>query len=797
MMNKKSTKKLFLSSLILCGVAVLTSCGGTSNNPTTTEGNTSNTQTTEQPATTEEKVGVSEITLSLSKTNAKVGEKVTADVGIRPSNATNKEYALASSDDTIAIIEGNSITCLKAGNVTITARSKDNTTKKAEAKLTVLGTDEQGRSNNVFEAEDANIIAANGSSIGVEISTDERVSGTGYVAKVAKDDRIIWGINSSAADNNASLAFRLMGPSGWVGMWDSVPYNFADWFTVKVNGKVINTEAINVEGTSNKGGSADYANMKDVTIGDIDLVQGLNVVTFVISNRYDTTSIAQGEYNGNINTWANIDCMNIYSSKDLEFVPDTTEVDSPEADVNFKSMKLEAEAETTRVYENEENPLVDMKGKTVAEFKNGMNVMYGINATAEAKFKLKLQVAAPYVNATTEMTDVLASEIFTINIDGKDVSLGKSMILGNGLTNRKDNFTEIETGWLTLAEGKNVLSVAVNNDISGYEFVGGLDYISLKYISGEFSAFLNETPEIKKATRFEAEADTTKRVGYGELAADAKYVELIDSKKVEADKYVNKQETTKIIFGVESSKKAIANISMRVAAPYIDVNTLMEDVSVGSLGDLWFNGTLVTTPNIVKGNSVKGSKENFTEFIVEKQVTLEAGKNRIVWEPQNYTGNQYAYLGALDYIEVLTTSTVLPYEVNFWTDRNTYFDDSKNEPIYVTCDKVSETAPNSCWFGLYNSTDPVEVSAPGSLYWYYPTNSDYNSDKESYLGKPCDITKQNPNDERPLISGETGGYYKIVYMEKDGRNTSEGYDITDVVYISAWNDPSNYGGYVA
>lgn len=75
MMNKKSTKKLFLSSLILCGVAVLTSCGGTSNNPTTTEGNTSNTQTTEQPATTEEKVGVSEITLSLSKTMLKLVKK--------------------------------------------------------------------------------------------------------------------------------------------------------------------------------------------------------------------------------------------------------------------------------------------------------------------------------------------------------------------------------------------------------------------------------------------------------------------------------------------------------------------------------------------------------------------------------------------------------------------------------------------------------------------------------------------------------------------------------------------------
>ena len=180
-------------------------------------------------------------------------------------------------------------------------------------------------------------------------------------------------------------------------------------------------------------------------------------------------------------------------------------------------------------------------------------------------------------------------------------------------------------------------------------------------------------------------------------------------------------------------------------------------------------------------------------YTIEEQVELKAGKNRIVWEPQNYTGNEYAYFGALDYIEVTASADLTAYEVNMWTDRNTYFDDANNEPIYVTVDKVSESSPNTCWVGLYKEEDSVEENQPGSLYWYYPTNSAYNSDQVYYLNKPCDITRQNPNSERPLIGAETGGYYKIVYMEKDTTNANNGYDVTDVVHISVWNDPDVYG----
>ena len=90
--------------------------------------------------------------------------------------------------------------------------------------------------------------------------------------------------------------------------------------------------------------------------------------------------------------------------------------------------------------------------------------------------------------------------------------------------------------------------------------------------------------------------------------------------------------------------------------------------------------------------------------------------------------------------------------------------------------------------------DSIEANNPGSIYYYYPTNSAWNSDKKSYLNEACDITKQNPNSQRPLISAETGGFYCIVYMERDSRNSTNGYDIADIIYISVWDDPDNYGG---
>lgn len=741
-----------------------------------------------------EKVDVTEISLELDKVNAKVGEILKPVVKIRPSNATNKEFALNSSDETIAKIEEGNIKCLSAGQVTITARSKDNPTKKSEVKLVVLGTDEEGRVENIFEAEDGNIIQAPNGGIKSEVTDDDRVSGTGVVGNLKKGDRVVWGVNSDETDDNALLKIRLMGPSGWLGMWDSIPYNFSDWYTIKVNGKVLNTENVKVEGTYNKGGSADYYNVSDVELGKISLKKGLNTITFVCSNRFDQTTISDDKYNGTLSCWGNVDSISVRSSKNLTYVSDTNEVEGADPDVLFNTFKLEVEDPLTRVFESSSNPKVDLKGSTSVEFKEKMNIMMGLRAEKTSKVKLALKVATPFANKETAAKDVLAKDIFTINLDGKDISLNNATLKGNDKVNDKNNYSIVETGWFELNEGDNVLAVVANKDLSAYEFKGALDFVEVSSMSKGISAFLNEEPTPSETFKFEAEAATTKLVNLDPVKEGATAVEFKDAAKVQEDVYNNKRETSKIIFGIESSADTYATISMKVAAPYINKTTKMEDISVGSLGDLWINGTLLSTPNKLKGNDEVGTKTNYTYFTVEEQFELKKGKNRIAWEPQNYTDNAYEFLGALDFIEIEASSTLSAYEVNMWSDRNTYFDDANNEPINVTVDKVNETNPNACWVGLFKEDDSIEVNNPGSIYFYYPTNSAWNSDGQSYLGKPCNIITQNPNTERPLISVATGGHYKIVYMEKDSRNGTNGYDIVDEIHISVWNDPDQYGG---
>ena len=62
--------------------------------------------------------------------------------------------------------------------------------------------------------------------------------------------------------------------------------------------------------------------------------------------------------------------MTIWSKADLTYVADTVEVEGADADVLYTSNLLEAEAATTRVYESESSPDVDLTGKTMAEFKH-------------------------------------------------------------------------------------------------------------------------------------------------------------------------------------------------------------------------------------------------------------------------------------------------------------------------------------------------------------------------------------------------------------------------------------------
>ena len=361
---KNKMPKLLIAASLLLGVGILSSCDKTPSSSAPTS--------TSQPAQSEEKIDVSELSLELSKVNAKVGEIITVNVKVKPSNATNKEFTLSSSDTTIAKIVDNKIECLAKGTVTITARSKANPSKKSEAKLVVLGADAEGRYENIFEAEEANLVKAENSSMGVEAVDDDRLSGTGVVGKLSKGDRIIWGIEAIENDNDAILKFKMMGPSGWLGMWDSIDYTFADFYTVKVNGKVINTENVQVEGTLNRGGSADYYNVKEVTIGKISLNKGLNVVTLVLSNRFDQTTISNEKYNGTLSCLGNIDSMTILSKTNLTYKENTQEVTNPDDDVILQNKKFEVEDSLTRIYKNDENPQINISPKTAVELEKGM-----------------------------------------------------------------------------------------------------------------------------------------------------------------------------------------------------------------------------------------------------------------------------------------------------------------------------------------------------------------------------------------------------------------------------------------
>lgn len=741
-------------------------------------------------------VAVTEVILELDKTSARVGETIGVKVTIKPNNATDKSYSITTNDESIAKVGdgGQTIECLSSGTVIVTARSKSTPTKKAEATLTVLGTDESGRYENLFEAEEATLSHAEGSTMHTEYVTDDRLSGTGVVGTFSKGDRLIWGVQASEADDNALLRIRMMGPSGWLGMWDSIPYNFSDWYAIKVNGKLIDTEGIHVEGTENKGSVADYYAVKDIELGGISLQEGLNVITFVVTNRFDVTSISDDKYNGTITCFGNVDSITVLSSKNLAFVKNTQEVENPDPDVAFRTLKMEAEADETRVYESEDVPKADLGDKTYAEFKENMNVMFGMKAESAMKARFILRIASPFADASQPISDIALSDMITLTLNSKKIDIDGLVVKGSDKVNDKQNFTEIVTGWTTLEEGDNVLNV-VAKKLSDYAYCGGIDYVVAEYVSDTLAAQLVEQPEPQKTVRMEAEAETTKLVGY-EISQGDKFVEFKDAYKVETDKYVNKLETNKIIFGVESDKQTYATIRMRVAAPYVNAQTPAEDVSLGSIGDLWVNGVMVSTPEIINGNGALGSKDNFTEIEIETQVELREGKNRIVWEAQNYTDNEYEFLGALDYIDITTSADIAAYEVNFWTDRNSYFDDGNNEPIWVTCDAVSEATPDNCWIAVYRVGDAIEENSDGSLYYYYPTNAAWNSDKVAHLGDRVNILLQNPNSERPLIGAETGGMYLIVYFEWDGKNAQNGYTITDYVTIGVWNDPAPYGGYV-
>ncbi len=70
-------------------------------------------------------VKVSDVTISLSKTTLQVGEKIKATVTINPTDATNKEYIISSSNESVASVNGDEITAISKGTTEITVKTKD------------------------------------------------------------------------------------------------------------------------------------------------------------------------------------------------------------------------------------------------------------------------------------------------------------------------------------------------------------------------------------------------------------------------------------------------------------------------------------------------------------------------------------------------------------------------------------------------------------------------------------------------------------------------------------------------
>ena len=84
-------------------------------------------------------VAVTEVKITSTVTEVKVGETITLTAEVLPADATNKTVTWTSSDTTVATVDSSKgvVTGVKEGKVTITAKAKDGSGKKASIKIKI------------------------------------------------------------------------------------------------------------------------------------------------------------------------------------------------------------------------------------------------------------------------------------------------------------------------------------------------------------------------------------------------------------------------------------------------------------------------------------------------------------------------------------------------------------------------------------------------------------------------------------------------------------------------------------
>ena len=131
-MKKKFIAVLAASALV--GLGALSGCSPKEDSKSESTAPTTSEVTSES---SESKVSVTGVTLTLDKSTIRVGETANATVTIAPSNATNKAYDLVSSNTAVATVNGDVITALAVGTTNITAVSKDGSISSSAVALTV------------------------------------------------------------------------------------------------------------------------------------------------------------------------------------------------------------------------------------------------------------------------------------------------------------------------------------------------------------------------------------------------------------------------------------------------------------------------------------------------------------------------------------------------------------------------------------------------------------------------------------------------------------------------------------